>query len=209
MATKPSEFPDWATSLETDATSGQPNRDQPPTDKQESGYDFEESPPRQWINWKFWNIGNWTRWFNQREGEIQSDLDDAVTAIEGLTESEQVELLGDFDAGQYATFSRSGQVVAVHVSAGLDGVIDFTTSSNPTSSAGVVPTFARPQEGHDARIVYAMDIASNFIYEARVTHDGNFSIQIGEVTTGLTDTNDTSAPTPNFSYKVVKLIAAP
>jgi len=63
IPTIPTEFPDWATSLVTDPTSGQPNRATPSSGKKASGFLLNEKPPRQNQNWLDWLSGLWVRFF--------------------------------------------------------------------------------------------------------------------------------------------------
>lgn len=80
MATKPTSFPDWAVTLQNSPVTGEPNRDEPPSDKKDDGYDYQSDVPRQWLNWKFYNNGLWVRWFDQEVDSLNSTVGSLGTA---------------------------------------------------------------------------------------------------------------------------------
>lgn len=61
---KPSSYVEWAETLAADAVTGQNNRVDPGAPKKLTGWNFNEKPPRQDINWLFWLIGQWVDWFD-------------------------------------------------------------------------------------------------------------------------------------------------
>ena len=67
MVSKPSILPQWAESDVVDPISGQNNVLEPPTEKQDEGWDRLEFPPRQWFNWLARYTYRWLSWFNQQE----------------------------------------------------------------------------------------------------------------------------------------------
>lgn len=69
MATKPAtnELPKWADTDTTDPVSGQNNVIEPPPEKQESGWERLEYPPRNWFNWLARYTYRWLLWFKQQE----------------------------------------------------------------------------------------------------------------------------------------------
>lgn len=64
MPTKPSKLPRWASTDVVDGTSGQNNVAEPSEPKKDLGWDFPEKPNRQWFNWLFRTIYQWTDWLN-------------------------------------------------------------------------------------------------------------------------------------------------
>jgi hypothetical protein len=61
---KPTVVPSWATTLANDVTSGQPNRAEPSAGKKITGFNFNEKPPRQDLNWLLWNLSKWAECLN-------------------------------------------------------------------------------------------------------------------------------------------------
>ena len=60
---RPSVAPAWASTLSTDPSSGQQNRVQPSDAKRAAGFDLNEKPTRQDINWTLWNFSDWLNYF--------------------------------------------------------------------------------------------------------------------------------------------------
>lgn len=69
----PTKFPDWA----TDGS----NVVEPPDGKKAAGWVPAEQPPSGWFNWWQRNVGEWTRWFDDRV----NDLLGRVSAIEPVS----------------------------------------------------------------------------------------------------------------------------
>lgn len=69
MATKPSDYPKWASLDQTDPVSGQNNVLTPPPQKQLYGWDRLEFPPRNWFNWLGRLTYEWITWFDQQESQ--------------------------------------------------------------------------------------------------------------------------------------------
>jgi hypothetical protein len=63
--TKPTEYPEWATTLDVDATSGQNNRVEPSSGLKITGWIRRVIPPRQYTNWLFWRIYEWIKYFDE------------------------------------------------------------------------------------------------------------------------------------------------
>lgn len=99
---RPSAFPDWATTLANDGTTGQPNRAEPSAGKKITGFNFNEKPPRQDVNWLFWCINEWIEYldsliFAQASVKINEELQlyyDGSNLLYGET-------YGDTDATTY------------------------------------------------------------------------------------------------------------
>jgi hypothetical protein len=68
---KPSIVPSWATTLANDPTTGQPNRAEPSVGKKVTGFNFNEKPPRQDMNWLLWIASKWIEYF---DGVIDQDV---------------------------------------------------------------------------------------------------------------------------------------
>lgn len=62
MAERPDKLPRWAEDDVTDPVSGQQNVDEPPEERQDSGWERNEKPPRQWFNWLQRGYYRWLRW---------------------------------------------------------------------------------------------------------------------------------------------------
>jgi hypothetical protein len=67
MVSKPTVLPQWAENDVVDPVSGQNNVLEPPTEKQDEGWDRLEFPPRQWFNWLGRYTYRWLQWLNQQE----------------------------------------------------------------------------------------------------------------------------------------------
>ena len=61
---KPTEYPEWATSLVVDGTSGQDNRVEPTAGLKSDGWPRIGFPPRQYANWQFYKINQWIEHFD-------------------------------------------------------------------------------------------------------------------------------------------------
>lgn len=59
MTGKPTKFPEWATTLTANPTSGQNNRVEPSAGVKDLGFDYLEIPPRQYTNYQLWLINQW------------------------------------------------------------------------------------------------------------------------------------------------------
>ena len=81
MVDRPSEFPNWATTLNIDNVSGQQNYLEPPGGKKVTGFDREEVPPRQWINWLHRQSGLWINFLDQEVVQAQADIVQAEADI--------------------------------------------------------------------------------------------------------------------------------
>lgn len=68
---RPSVFPDWATTLANDPVTGQPNRAEPSAGKKITGFNFNEKPPRQDVNWLHYTTKQWLEY-----------LDEQITALD-------------------------------------------------------------------------------------------------------------------------------
>ena len=66
MTSRPSAYPDWATSVVNDPTSGVDNRVAAPSAWQQYGWTRGEQPPRQYDNWFKWLVGQWVRYIEER-----------------------------------------------------------------------------------------------------------------------------------------------
>lgn len=65
--TPPPEFPDWATNDVTDPISNVKNVITPALEMQQSGWLFQQFPPRQWFNWLARYTGRWIRYLAQND----------------------------------------------------------------------------------------------------------------------------------------------
>lgn len=64
MATRPSKFPEWATTIDNDPTSLQDNRVEPSAGQKITGIIRVAFQPRQWTNWLFWLSNAWHEHFD-------------------------------------------------------------------------------------------------------------------------------------------------
>lgn len=63
MADKPTLFPEWATTLAADPTSGQNNRVEPSAGQKDTGIEYTDRlHPRQYINYQLWLINQWVEY---------------------------------------------------------------------------------------------------------------------------------------------------
>jgi len=70
MATRPTVFPDFATDDLNNGLYGAPNVQEPPLSKKESGWDWGEPPPREWMNWIHRISNNWIKYNDERNNEV-------------------------------------------------------------------------------------------------------------------------------------------
>lgn len=63
---KPSVMPTWASTLANDPVTGQPNRVEPSAGKKVTGFNFNEKPPRQDVNWLDWSFCKWLQYFEEQ-----------------------------------------------------------------------------------------------------------------------------------------------
>lgn len=90
---KPDKIPYWAREDETDDVSGQPNVAEPTEGKKDSGWEREELPPRQWLNWLQRLTGEWIAWFDEQVTDLIENaafVDEQNTFIGGQTVAGQL-----------------------------------------------------------------------------------------------------------------------
>lgn len=63
---RPSKLPEWALVESNDPTTGQPNISEPSTGIKNSGFTYNEKPPRQYFNWLFNTINKWVSYLDER-----------------------------------------------------------------------------------------------------------------------------------------------
>jgi len=117
-----------------------------------------------------------------------------------LVDEETVELDNDFDSGNYITCAKIGNLVIVtgHGS-GTFGALEHTSSANPASSSGTVPSKFRPQ--YEVRTVYMTGQIDANLYEVRIFSDGTFETSY----TNFDETNSSltsSERVPSVSYVI-------
>jgi len=118
MATEPAKLPRWATVPATDPVSGQPNVSEPSEGKKDSGYDFQERPPRQDFNWLFNLIYLWIQWFQQEINESWSeDSSPVIDAGAGTW----------VDGGSYIRWSKIGNGDVIRLKWKLAGTLSVST----------------------------------------------------------------------------------
>lgn len=66
MADKPLQYPDFALNDELDPITLAPNKVEPTEEFKLSGQKRRQPFPRPYLNWQFWNIGAWIRWFEEQ-----------------------------------------------------------------------------------------------------------------------------------------------
>lgn len=64
MATKPTDYPVWASDDTTLPSTGESNKEQPKTSLQTTGWDNGEIPTAEEFNWQLNNIDNWVEYFD-------------------------------------------------------------------------------------------------------------------------------------------------
>jgi hypothetical protein len=67
MAAEPTKEPEWASVPAVDPISGQSNIVEPTESKKDSGFNFQERPPRQDFNWLFNLIWEWIKYFKSSQ----------------------------------------------------------------------------------------------------------------------------------------------
>lgn len=82
MTPKPDFLPAWATEDQLDPITGQYNVVMPPSEKELSGWTFEEKPNRQWWNWLQRQTYLWIKYFNEN---LDFDSDTITPTWTGLT----------------------------------------------------------------------------------------------------------------------------
>lgn len=165
--TKPTQLPEWASEDQVDGVSGQPNVAEPSTTKKEAGWEREELPPRQWLNWWQRLVYRWIEWIDTELSALianaarrnttntftQNQTVNATLAANALTvngnaitggSGEFTAQFSGFTAGNLSVLMRysvANGVVTIHVPA------ETVAESNSTSMGSVgtpLPAAIRP-----------------------------------------------------------------
>ena len=90
---KPDKYPEWAREDEVDPVSTQPNVAEPPEEKKDSGWEREDLPPRQWLNWLQRLAGQWIKWLDEQVTDLLENaafVDEQNTFVGGQTVAGQL-----------------------------------------------------------------------------------------------------------------------
>lgn len=101
---KPSKIPTWAVVEDTDPTTGKLNRVEPSSGIKNTGFTYNEKPPRQYLNWSLYFIGEWLTWLDANvDQELNTDSDVTFHNVEAANFYAETEVdapAGDFtDSG--------------------------------------------------------------------------------------------------------------
>jgi len=69
---RPDGFPEWADENPVDPVSGQLARVEPPDGQKQTGWDRNQVPPRQWMNWLAWKTNQWIQWLDRNRSKLDS-----------------------------------------------------------------------------------------------------------------------------------------
>lgn len=142
---------------------------------------------------------------NTGSGGNDVDLIDFANGLQGRRyhvyppyQEESVTLDGDFSGSPSLKFARIGSLVSA---SGVEAFFSHASSSNPKTSAGVVPTWARPASGEVSNS-YWYFATQDANYSAYILADGTFGLRYFDTTTGTAVASTTSGIRPSISYTV-------
>lgn len=86
MSTRPSVYPEWATTLSADGPLGGNNRVEPSSGDKATGFLYPQQPPREWFNWLLYTSYQWIQYLDEEliSGGSSSFAQDNTTTT-GLT----------------------------------------------------------------------------------------------------------------------------
>lgn len=79
--TKPTDYPEWASTDLVDGTSGQNNVVEPPEAFKDSGFNRNQKPPRQWVNWLGRLTYQWIEWLDFRVEQVNTANSGAISSL--------------------------------------------------------------------------------------------------------------------------------
>ena len=128
----PTEFPQWATNPDgsnsdiVNSTSGETNVVEPDASKKLIGWDYQEAPPREHMNWLHRLYDQWIRWFNQ---ELLLLLPASGTVSASIYGSTQTITINWQSIGKMVTLSIPSFTVAANTRSG-NTILMLTTANN-------------------------------------------------------------------------------
>jgi hypothetical protein len=144
----PPQYPDWATVASIDTISGQPNKVPPASILQSVGYQTEDIPAANNLNW-LWNLqGLWIRYFgavSTQTAPLTVTSSNGSASLMLPNDGSVVMIIAGNDVGSYALYvgyqastaapaaltSIGGGTIVVTPSAG--GIISATDPANPSA----------------------------------------------------------------------------
>jgi predicted nucleic acid-binding Zn-ribbon protein len=212
--TRPVQYPDWALQDITDATSGQPNVEQPDALHSGSGVDSSDDPilpspptiegvkyyertPRRWFNWLMRTQSYWVRWLDK----ITQDNKTSITTLDGEMDTAQ----SNIQSNTTSINSLNSSVSTINGTLGSHG----TAISSLQSQVGTNTSDIATHDSHLSTIdgqVSTLQTAAATALATNNTQDGNIGnlqsrmstaestnntqdSNIGSLTSGLSTTN--------------------
>ncbi len=127
---KPTVLPKWADVLAVDGTTGVANRIEPSSGKKDTGWNFNEKPPRQFDNWLHFITFKWLEFF---DGVIDQDVRSGSNPTFGTITGTILNLSGDISADNIVA---AGDVTGTDLNAvgDLNGTDVNVTDVNATGT---------------------------------------------------------------------------
>jgi hypothetical protein len=94
--TKPSLYPEWATDDIINTIYNTPNKSEPDATHKSLGYDLQEMPDRQYMNYQFDLINKWIKYFTEERTKIYTGNTDASSLDTFITLSDNFAHNTDF-----------------------------------------------------------------------------------------------------------------
>lgn len=86
MATRPSVYPEWATTLSNNGPLGGPSRVEPSSGDKATGFLFPQQPPREWFNWLLYTNFKWIEYLDEEiTAGGNASFAQSTTTTTGLT----------------------------------------------------------------------------------------------------------------------------
>lgn len=141
MATRPSNFPEWATLDQIDPVSGSNNSLQPPPQKALYGFARLEFAPRNWFNWLFKTINEWIEYFDAKFSQTVVVDGSGTDAIVDVTVGGMVEIsVIDTDSSSATNFYTG----IVYVPPGYSsGTLNFNTIASSVLTVSAITALGK------------------------------------------------------------------
>jgi len=153
MSTRPSVYPEWATTLSADGPLGGNNRVEPASGDKITGFPYPMQPPREWFNWLYWMNYKWIEYLDEEliSGGSSSFAQDNTTTTgltfgykKGAYYNQFTKAITEVSAGTIALTSSSTNWISYRPGTGIVKVVG-TFSSGAT--AGDVPLWKAVTDG--------------------------------------------------------------
>lgn len=152
MSTRPSVYPEWATTLSADGPLGGNNRVEPSSGDKASGFLYPQQPPREWFNWLLYTNYTWLRYLDEEliSGGSSSFAQDNTTTTgltfgykKGVFSDQFAKTITEVAAGTIALTAASTNWIAYRPGSGIVKVVGAWSGS----TLGDVPLWKAVTDG--------------------------------------------------------------